>query len=78
MAKITKHENYNPYKDEKKFWKYDIALIELAEHLDLKKHTPACMADQGFGRSYEIYQNKIATAFGKEDFKQIIKGWGFR
>ena len=83
VANIIIHDRYkHPTRYLTLDTRYNIAIIELAQDLDLKQHTPACMADSSkIGKvyeKYEKYEHEIATAFGKEDFKQSIKGRGFR
>ena len=57
VKKIHNHPKYRPYRG------FDISILELAEELDLDKHTPACLAKSRDGTKFD---GKRAT----------VAGWG--
>ena len=60
VKRIHNHHKYNPRRVENGF---DISILELAEELDLDKHTPACLAKRTDGTKFD---GKRAT----------VAGWG--
>ena len=54
MASYTNHENY-------KFPHNDIAIIELAEEVDLTTYTPACLAKSS---NRTTFDGKTAWVYG--------------
>ena len=56
VTKYTNHENYNETTIDN-----DIALIELAEEVDLTTYTPACLAKTSDTATFD---GKNATAYG--------------
>ena len=57
VTKYTNHENYDSFN-----LVNDIALIELAEEVDLSTYTPACLAKTSDTATFD---GKIATAYGE-------------
>ena len=57
VTKYTNHENYNEMNLDN-----DIALIELAEEVDLAIYTPACLAKTSDTATFD---GKNATAYGE-------------
>ena len=57
VRRIHNHPKYRPYRG------FDISILELAEELDLDKHTPACLAKRTDGTKFD---GKRAT----------VAGWG--
>ena len=57
VTKYTNHENYNETTIDN-----DIALIELAEEVDLTTYTPACLAKTSDTATFD---GKNATAYGE-------------
>ena len=57
VTKYTNHENYN-----RTNFDNDIALIELAEEVDLTTYTPACLAKTSDTATFD---GKNATAYGE-------------
>ena len=56
VASITNHENYDSFTTDN-----DIAIIELAEEVDLTTYTPACMAKTS---DTDTFDGKNAWAYG--------------
>ena len=57
VASFTTHENYDFLTDDN-----DIAIIELAEEVDLTTYTPACLAKTSDTATFD---GKNATAYGE-------------
>ena len=60
VTKYTNHENYENYNEI--YFDNDIALIELAEEVDLTTYTPACLAKTSDTATFD---GKNATAYGE-------------
>ena len=62
IAAISRHESYNAAAKS-----HDIAVLELAEEVDLDTYTPACMAQVGSTSSLQSYYRQNNTDLGHGD-----------
>ena len=74
IAAISRHESYNAAAKS-----HDIAVLELAEEVDLDTYTPACMAQVGscvwciMLLTLYLQTSDTATFYGKD---ALVYGWG--
>ena len=72
VSQIIKHPDYDTSN-----FNRDIALLKLAEEVDLNTYTPACLP-----KTTDNYEGKNAWVYGKENIKymsknqKMFKGWG--
>ena len=59
VKRVTVHEAYNPTLSHNN----DIAILELAQEVDLTEYTPACMAKADDDRTFD---DKKAWAYGED------------